>query len=304
MVDRDRYRGCFLGLAAGDALGARYEGGVLERALWKVVGRTAGGKLRYTDDTQMAMDIAVSVLRCGEVNQDDLARQFARSYRWSRGYGPSAAVLLRKIRAGTPWQDVNRAKFPTGSYGNGAAMRAPIIALLHPHADNELEKDVIRASEITHAHPNAIAGAQLIAAVTQAFLKDCSAQQIVEMLKAGHWGDAFAAKIVCVEELLQMPSMASPREIRRRLGNGMAALDSCATAVFYALRFQPQPANGMFSHIAKLGGDVDTIGAMAGAIWGASNGVEQLLMYEEKIEAADDIVQLADKMHALQSLEL
>ena len=74
-----------LGLAYGDALGAPYEGGVLERLLWRLIGRTGKGEIRWTDDTQMAVDVAEVLLSCGSVEQQKLAEQFARSYRWSRG---------------------------------------------------------------------------------------------------------------------------------------------------------------------------------------------------------------------------
>ncbi len=70
----DQYQGCFLGLALGDTLGAPYEGGPLERLLWKSIGKTKDGKLRYTDDTQMSIDIAASFLKHNAISQDHLAR--------------------------------------------------------------------------------------------------------------------------------------------------------------------------------------------------------------------------------------
>jgi poly(ADP-ribose) glycohydrolase ARH3 len=55
----------------------------------------------------MTIDVIESLLACGRVDQDDLARRFAKSYRWSRGYGPGAAKVLRRIRRGQPWQEAN-----------------------------------------------------------------------------------------------------------------------------------------------------------------------------------------------------
>ena len=51
---------------------------------------------------------------------------------------------------------------------------------------------------------------------------------------------------------------------------------SCVTAIYLALRFRDQPFLTMQQFIASVGGDVDTIGAMAGAVWGASNGYAKL----------------------------
>ena len=58
----DQFAGCMLGLATGDALCAPHEGGLLERLVWRVIGRTSDGCLRWTDDTQMALDLAESLL--------------------------------------------------------------------------------------------------------------------------------------------------------------------------------------------------------------------------------------------------
>lgn len=59
----------------------------------------------------------------------------------------------------------------------------------------------------------------------------------------------------------------------RQLGNSIAASESCITATYLAL----QSINRSFADMQKfaiaIGGDVDTIGAMAGAICGAANGV-------------------------------
>ena len=63
MINPNKYSGCFLGLAIGDAYGAPFEGGPIERLLWKAIGKTKDGKLRYTDDTQMSIDLAISFIQ-------------------------------------------------------------------------------------------------------------------------------------------------------------------------------------------------------------------------------------------------
>ena len=139
-ISEDQYIGCFLGLALGDALGAPYEGGVLERLLWRVLGRTPQGELRFTDDTQMALDLAQSLIAHQGLVQSDLAQRFANSYHWSRGYGPSTARLLKRVRQGQAWQAANKQTYPQGSLGNGAAMRAPIMALFKTDSMPDLVK--------------------------------------------------------------------------------------------------------------------------------------------------------------------
>ncbi|EKD81589.1 MAG: hypothetical protein ACD_39C01736G0001, partial [uncultured bacterium] len=133
-----QYLGCILGLATGDALGAPFEGGIIERMVWRLIGKTRAGSLRWTDDTQMTLDLAESLLDNSSLKQDDLALRFARSYRWSRGYGPSTARLLKYIRRGDDWRTAARKIYPDGSFGNGAAMRAPVLALFFTKNIDEL----------------------------------------------------------------------------------------------------------------------------------------------------------------------
>lgn len=78
----------------------------------------------------------------------------------------------------------------------------------------------------------------------------------------------------------------------RHLGNGVAAADSCVTALYLALRFLREPFDELMDFVIRCGGDVDTIGAMSGAIFGAGNGMsglpeEHLLCLEarERIQA-------------------
>lgn len=169
--EQERFTGCLLGLAMGDALGAPYEGGILERLLWRLIGRTSYGRLRWTDDTQMAVDLAVSLLDLDGVDADAIAQRFASSYRWSRGYGPSAARVLQRIRRGEPWVEASRSVYPEGSFGNGAAMRAPVLALFYPTDQQGLIEAATTSASITHAHPLGIEGAVLLALAAQALLQ-------------------------------------------------------------------------------------------------------------------------------------
>ncbi|HPY42064.1 MAG TPA: ADP-ribosylglycohydrolase family protein, partial [Thiolinea sp.] len=192
-ISEDQYIGCFLGLALGDALGAPYEGGIVEQLLWRVIGRTRKGELRFTDDTQMSLDLAQSLLAKQALDQDDLAQRFAQSYHWSRGYGPSAARLLKQVRKGKAWQVANKQRYPQGSLGNGAAMRAPIIALFKPYSLAEMTQATRLSAEVTHAHPLGIEGAVLIALTTTlllqkpenplAVLPQCEAPEFKECLQ-------------------------------------------------------------------------------------------------------------------------
>ena len=300
MINSNKYSGCFLGLAMGDTYGAPFEGGPVERLLWQVISKTKDGKLRYTDDTQMSIDVANSFIENNGINQNHLAATFAENYRWSRGYGPSAAWLLRKIRNGAHFKDVNRAKFKEGSYGNGAAMRAPILAMCFPEDREKLDENIVKCSEITHAHPLAIEGAKLIAYVANAALHDWDIEAIRDALPTWCSAAVYQYKVKICMEYIQGSNAIHPKILKRRLGNGVAASQSCVTAIYFSLKYRNQSNDAMLDQIHRLGGDVDTIGAMAGAIWGAFNGCDALDRNKAKrIEHFEEIMTLSEQLHEI-----
>lgn len=265
-----------LGLALGDAMGAPFEGGLPERTLWRLIGTTRSGEMRWTDDTQMSIDVAESLIAHGEVVADDMASRFAASYRWSRGYGPGAARMLKKIAKGRDWQVANKSVYPEGSYGNGGAMRAPVVALFYADRPGELPDAVKTATSITHAHPLGIEGAQLVARATLLSLSDMEPQEILSAMTLVSKQAAFAERIELAAKWLGAGKLPSSRKVSAELGNGIEATKSCITAIFVALSFACSPFEEMMDFVAKCGGDADTVGAMAGAIWGARRGQGEL----------------------------
>ena len=270
------FLGCFFGLSFGDALCAPYEGGVLERLVWRLIGTTLKGKRRFTDDTQMSLDVAESYLECGQVDQSHLANVFAQHYRWSRGYGPGAAKMLKKIRRGAAWQSVNCSVFPQGSFGNGAAMRAPIVAMCCYGQADTLSDSITHVSEITHAHPLAIEGALLVATVTTAALESVNPDKWLDRLQVVSQLPQYQAKLKIAQQWLVAGERVSPKIVVAQLGNGIAASESCVTAIYLAVRFLNEPYLTLLDFIKRCGGDTDTIAAMSGAVWGACHGLDAL----------------------------
>ncbi len=323
MIDRDRFEGCLLGLALGDALGAPLEGGPLERLVWRLIGRTRQGEMRWTDDTQMSLDVAESLTEHGRIDPDDLARRFADSYRWSWGYGPGAAKLLKCIKGGADWQEANRSVFPDGSYGNGGAMRAAPIGLFFASRPRELADAARRAARVTHAHPLGEVGAVLVAASTASaalgesrdavlaaatrhcVLEDSSPEDSAPKDSAPKDSpqencakDPFRSRLELAKQWFDSGDAPSAQLIRQHLGNGIATTESCVTAIYCALRFAEEPFLEMQNFIASVGGDVDTIGAMAGAVWGAANGARRLPPEPlAKLEQRERLVTVAAELH-------
>lgn len=159
------------GLSVGDAFGQRFFGHhftvesmiaqrAIPRAPWE-----------YTDDTEMALAL-FSVLRDhGAVEQDALARAFARRWRCdpTRGYAGTAMGILRELDRGGDWREVSSAVHGgTGSMGNGAAMRvAPLGAYFATDDPARVALEAKRSAEVTHMNHEGQAGAIAVALAAQ-----------------------------------------------------------------------------------------------------------------------------------------
>ena len=223
----DRFAASMLGLALGDAMGSRYEGGPAGRAAaWP--GREP---LRWTDDTQMAMGLAESLIEKRAVDPDHLAKRWARKYEAWRGYAGGARRLLEIVRQGGDWREANRSVFPDGSFGNGAAMRAAPLGLFFHRTPDALVRGAEQASAVTHAHPLGIEGGVLIARATSLALADpFEPARFLETLRSEAGDPVYAAKLDRAREWLgENPSID---QIQNRLGNSVFAHESAVTAVF------------------------------------------------------------------------
>ncbi len=271
-----RICGAILAAALGDAFGAPYEGGIIEQLLWRILGRRRG-KRCWTDDTQMSVDVIESLLTCNKMDQDDLAQRFASSYRWSRGYGPGAAKLLRRIRKGEHWSIANQAVYVNGSLGNGGAMRAAPVGLFYGAGDDKKLVQAVRsATLVTHAHPVGLDGAVVIGLTVALVCRDYPVQEIMKRLRLHIQTMDMHNRLAIAERFFHAEHPVAPKQIAQELGNGIRAQDSCVTACYIGLALRKAPFVDMLTYTREVGGDTDTIGAMAGAIWGAACGYQYL----------------------------
>ena len=291
---RGRFEGALLGLALGDACGAPYEGGVFERLAWRLITLGARGELRWTDDTQLSLCTAESIIATGKIDSDDLAKRFSRAYRWSRGYGPGMAKVLKKISRGERWERASVSVYPSGSFGNGGAMRSPVVGLYCWQRPETLGDCIAASVRTTHAHPLAIEGALIVATATMLAVSGATTGTILDAVAKCCVSEPFSTRMDIMQRWLSAGSDARPREVVNKLGNGISAVDSCMTAVYLALRYMESAFRDMLDFARSCGGDVDTISAMSGAIWGAGNGIDGLPSADlDRLERRDVILGLA-----------
>src|SRR5438309_6336074 len=96
---KDRFEGCLLGLAIGDALGGKFEAQSADaiRSRFSTVERLIAypqEEIWYTDDTQMAIGVCEALVERGQIIEEVLCRAFVANYVPSRGYGRGARAVL------------------------------------------------------------------------------------------------------------------------------------------------------------------------------------------------------------------
>jgi poly(ADP-ribose) glycohydrolase ARH3 len=275
----ERFVGAMLGTAYGDALGAGVEG-VSRSEIRERFGEVRDflphrGAGRYTDDTQMTLALALSLIRVGDVDGADCARRYEELFEPERGYGRSAAAVLEALRGGADYRRTGTMFFAAGSFGNGAAMRIAPVGLVFGSGDpDKLRAKVFEAVRCTHVHPEAVDGAtiQALAVSLMAHYDGRAPVDSAGMLKRLRKvcrTEALHRKLRDAEDLLA--DRASDDEAIRVLGTGVASAESVPAAIFTALRHGADPEEALVRAVG-LGGDTDTIAAMTGALMGALHG--------------------------------
>jgi poly(ADP-ribose) glycohydrolase ARH3 len=275
-IPKDRFLGCLLGLATGDALGAPFEGLPADHIYWtlgpihELLSQPSTRALRYTDDTQMMIGVTETLVRHGEIQPHALAERFAANYEPQRGYGQGARRILEAIAQGGDWEQLAETVFPGGSFGNGAAMRVAPVGLLFCHDLGQVAEQARASALPTHRHPLGIEGAQLLA------LAVALAAQGPPLDKAGFYRELSQH---CHAEEFQWQVRAA-RKLRRHhslgfLGNSLPAHRSVMTAIACFTRF-PDSFELAVGAVIALGDDTDTLAAMAGALVGAHLGISAI----------------------------
>jgi poly(ADP-ribose) glycohydrolase ARH3 len=147
---------------------------------------------------------------------------------------------------------------------------------------------------VTHAHPLGVEGAVLIALAAHALLERRTAAQVLDIVQTECSAPQLSERVTVVRSWIESEKMPTPREVARKLGNGITAPTSCPSALYVALRHMKTSFEAMMKFIIACRGDVDTIGAMAGALWGIVNGAERLP--QVRVEARDLLVDIATRL--------
>jgi ADP-ribosylglycohydrolase len=293
----DRVLGVLFGTFIGDAIGAKYDGLSSDeiapldfQSVLEQVPRS------YTDDTQMSISVFEEMLENGAINPTTLGKRFLQRYSPWRSYGGGMLEVIELWKNGENFETAAGALYDgVGSYGDGAAMRiSPISCFFSLEETNLMFSEVRKCSRLTHTHALGIDGAIIQAYATLLALNNIPSDNWIKLFFELPVDSGFKIKFSLIQQCLD--HRATANEIVEKIGNGSDALSAVPAALYSVLRNNGSMLDAVLFAV-ELGGDTDTIGAMAGAISGAKFGskaipVELMNLLENEKEGRDFILSM------------
>ena len=298
--ERDRFAGCLLGLAVGDALGAQVE--FMARGTFPPVTDMVGGGPHqlpagaWTDDTSMALCLAESLLECRGFDARD---QMNRYLKWlNEGYLSSTGrcfdigrTTLRALRfyesGGSPFAGSTGGR----TAGNGSLMRlAPVAMAYYPDRDKVIEM-CGESSRTTHGAAACVDACRLFGGILWKALNGADKESVMV------WSDD-DPDLALREPRLRAIAEATYRASELGEIRGSGYVVDCLEAAMWCFASTESFEEAVLAAV-NLGDDADTTGAVcgmvAGAYWGLSCIPAQWNQYLAQLKL---LRKFADDLHA------
>ena len=300
---QDRFRGCLLGLAAGDALGTTLE--FKPPGSFKPLDDMVGGGPfhlkagQWTDDTSMALCLATSLAECGGFDAEDQMRRYVRWYR--EGYlsstevcfdigGATRGALSRFEKTGDPYAGSS----DPWAAGNGSLMRLAPVPMFYAGDPAEAIERSAASSKTTHGAVNAVDACRYYAALIVGALRGVGKETLPSARYCpteGYWEEhPLAAE---VDEVAGGSfRRKEPPEIDGA-GYVVRALEAALWAFYKSTDFR----SGALLAV-NLGNDADTTGAIYGQLAGAHYGAGAIpAEWRNRLAMRSEIESLADRLY-------
>ena len=336
MQNIDKYRGCLIGGAAGDALGYAVEF-LSESQIFSRYGDNGitsfdlrGGKGIVSDDTQMTLFTAEGLIRAGKNAGIDKCTDSIRdmykcwlstqhtSFRPEkkpfssvlldipelyslRAPGNTCLTAIQQGAEGTPEKPINNSK------GCGGVMRAAPVGLFFAGTDVSMRDcDILAAKSaaLTHGHELGYIPAAALAHIVRIGAENEEAslkEAVLDSNRAMQELFGTCRHIGYYTELMEKAvdlAYSSKNDLAaiHKLGEGWVAEETLAIAVFCALRHEDDFAAALVSAVNHKG-DSDSTGAVMGNILGAFAGVSEIPeKFQADLEFLDVITKMADAL--------
>lgn len=335
MKNLDKYRGCLIGGAAGDALGYAVEF-LTDEQIFKKYGENGiteytlvDGTAQISDDTQMSLFTANGLLACTSRGMTEsylsylslaykdwfltqTSEQFgkepqhicwlnnAKELNHSREPGRTCINAIMHGCNGTVDKPINNSK------GCGGVMRvAPIGLYFEDKKIKNYEVDMIgaEAAALTHGHElGYIPAAALVHIIRLISHDDISLLSAVsDSVIAVKNLFASAEHLSEFVEIMEKAIMLSKENMNdldaiKELGQGWVAEETLAISVYCALKYENDFERALIAAV-NHSGDSDSVGAVTGNILGACLGMSAIpKKYLNKLEAKEVILEIADDL--------
>jgi len=283
MTKAERFEGCIIAGAIGDAFGSGYENlrnetedaiylfgkPEIQEPIWQI-----------TDDTQLTLATIEAMIEDTEINPESIAKHILKFYKEKKltGLGASTLKAITELDFGGHWSQVGR----KGEYaaGNGAAMRIAPLAFVEDLLYSRIREICI----ITHNNDEAYIGAK------------CIIIAIREIL-SGNWnGETNLIEMVFEQipdtrvrdRLIEIKDIKSIEEIGLK-GNDGYVVNSVPLAIAAANIVNEIGIEEMFNRLIKIGGDTDTNCSLAGQIAGTLLGRKNIpIVLKKKLKSISE----------------
>jgi ADP-ribosylglycohydrolase len=262
----ERFEGCIICGAIGDAYGSAYENlKEDDKSIFYLYGKPKElvPKWKITDDTQLTLATCDAIIE----NKNRTTEAFAKKYldyfkrRIITGIGSSTLKALNELEVGGHWSQTGR----RGEFGagNGSAMRIAPLAFI----DSIKREQFREIGIITHNNDEAYIGSLSVSIAIKSILKNKWTGQenlleiIIDQIPDTKLRD----------RLIEIKDMDSLIEIGAKGNNGYV-VNSIPLAIAAANKVKDLGVKEMFKQLIEIGGDTDTNASIAGQIVGTLVG--------------------------------
>jgi ADP-ribosylglycohydrolase len=270
----DKFKGCLLGAAIGDALGMPNESSAPNlkkmkygyRRPYKGHPNEGLSPGQYTDDTQM-MILVATLLADGKFNEERYVTALRELY--ARGNlrfpdGSVSSVCEQQVKENVPRKGVK-------STTSGCLPIAIPFALAFPDMNEGCERSV-RACNVTHTHPAAHAAISTVVTLLYHALHD-SPDPIGKAQHKAQVEDEVLGGKIRNALVLEKEGMETETALLK-IGNDVSVFQTLPIAFFLISRYSHPP--DLLTVSANTGGNTDTIACLCGAYLGAARGIGAL----------------------------
>lgn len=297
----DRAKGCLIGLAIGDALGAPVE--FSDMGTFKpVTNYQDGGPFnlkagQWTDDTSQALCLADSILSDKEFSQEDFINRMVNWKQYGHNSSTGECFDIGTGTANALWHYESTGKVPlnANSGGNGNIMRLAPVAIAY-HRDTDKVQEIARLSSLTtHGHISALTCANLLGLMLRNYITGDHVEG--DFLLPRRTEDDPRDPFMCSDTLYKLSSAATSGESEWHNISGFSTDTLCAAMYCF---FNTESFKECVLTAVNLGGDTDSVGAVAGQIAGAYYGLSGIpRKFIDGLQDSDRFLTLAEQLFNL-----